>query len=469
MEKGFKELLESAVLSEENKTALAEAWNSKLEEARNEIREEEATKLREEFASRFANDKLELVEAMDNMLNDAVSAHATKSAAELKALKEERARLTTAIKESRAEYKARTASHVDMMKTFFLESLKKELTEFADDMKALREQRVRVANEAAALKSEYQTKLAENLTKIQGVVATKLAEELSALKAEKAKLAETETRVAKKLDEHRAELNIETSKSIKVLESFVMDQLGKEIAEFEVDKKNLVEARVRFATEAKAKMAETRKAFIARASAIVESTVDAHLRKELSQLKEDLVEARQNIFGRRLFEAFQTEFMSSYLSEGTQVKKLSAKLEETQARLDEATKAIESKAKLVEGMERRIQISEERALRERTLNELLAPLSKDKRVIMGELLESTKTSSLKAAFQKYLPTILVEGKGSSTKGRQLLSETPVTEKRPVSEVTGDRNDNRLTEAARTAESQDISAEIVTLRRLAGLE
>jgi len=470
MEKGLKELLESTVLSDETKSALAEAWNSKLDEVRANVREEEETKLREEYANRFAADKNELVEAMDRMLGDAVQGYAAKSAAELKALQEERTRLTSAIKEARAEYKAKIASQTQVMETFFLESLKKELTEFAQDHKALRVQRVKVAEQAASLEDQYNTKLSEAMDKLQGFVVSKLNEELNALKSQKASLAETEVRVAKSLNEHRSELNNQTAKSVKMLESFVVGQLSKELKEFEADKQGLVEARVRFASEAKAKLEEQRKAFVARATKIVESTVDAHLRKELSQLKEDLVEARQNIFGRRLFEAFQSEFMTSYLSEGTQVKKLSNQLMEAQARLDEATAVIDEKAQLIESMQRRVKLSEERAARQRTLNELLSPLSKDKRAVMGELLEHIKTPALKEAFNKYLPTILNENdRGSSPKGRQLLSETPVTAKRPTSsEVTGDRN-NRLTESARAEIVEENQNEILELRRLAGIE
>ncbi len=470
MNKGLKELLESAVLNDETKSALAEAWNSKLEEVRANVREEEETKLREEYASRFAADKLELVEAMDRMLTDAVAAQAASAATELKGLQEERAKLTSAIKEARAEYKAKIASQTQVIESFFLESLKKELTEFSQDHAALREQRVQVAEQSAALDQEYQTKLAESMDKLQSIVVKKLSEEITDLKTQKAKLAETEARVAKSLNEHKAELNTQTTQGIKMLESFVMGQLNKELVEFEADKKSLVEARVRFAQEAKSKLDEQRKSFVARASKIVESTVDAHLRKELSQLKEDLVEARQNIFGRRLFEAFQTEFMSSYLSEGTQVKKLSNQLVEAQAKLDESARALDEKAQLVETMERRVKLSEEQALRARTLNELLSPLPTDKRVVMGQLLEGVKTPSLKVAFNRYLPTILSENdRGSSSKGRQVLSENPVIAKRPTStEVTGDRT-TRLTETARAENAVENVEEILELRRLAGIK
>jgi hypothetical protein len=47
-------------------------------------------------------------------------------------------------------------------------------------------------------------------------------------------------------------------------------------------------------------------------------------------------------------------------------------------------------------------------VREKTLAELVAPLSKDKRQVMVELLESVQTANLKKQFDKYLPAVLNE-------------------------------------------------------------
>src|SRR5690606_3331036 len=117
----------------------------------------------------------------------------------------------------------------------------------------------------------------------------------------------------------------------------------------------------------------------------------------------------------------------------------------------------------------KVTISEQRASREKTLNELLAPLGREKRAVMANLLESVKTPALKEAFQKYLPTVTKEtATGSSNQGRRVLSEAPATEKRTVA-VTGDRT-NRLSESARAedVQAQSTQSEIVELRRLAGL-
>ena len=61
-------LLETGVLSEEASSQIKEALDKKLSEAREEITAE----LREEFAQKFEHDKSVIVEAMDNMLNNAI-------------------------------------------------------------------------------------------------------------------------------------------------------------------------------------------------------------------------------------------------------------------------------------------------------------------------------------------------------------------------------------------------------------
>ena len=67
---------------------------------------------------------------------------------------------------------------------------------------------------------------------------------------------------------------------------------------------------------------ETAEGLKPKLASIVESTVTG----ELSTLKEDIMLAKENMFGRKIFETFATEFMSSHLAEGTQVSKLSLEL-----------------------------------------------------------------------------------------------------------------------------------------------
>jgi DNA repair exonuclease SbcCD ATPase subunit len=419
MNKGLIELLESSVLNEETKAALQEAWNAKLDEVRASLREEVEAEVRGELAERFENDKSNLVEAMDNMLTDAVKKYAAESVEATRKLDEERAALTTAIKEARAGYKAQVTEHAGALQSFVLNQLKEELAELAEDHKAIQAQRVTDA---------------------------------------------------KKLREHRTALNEAAATRINQLEGFVLEQVKKELAELNEDRQALVDAKVRLVAESKAKLDETKKAFIARASDVVGSTVEAHLRRELTKLKEEIKEARENRFGRNIFEAFQAEFMTSYLSEGSEVRKLAGQLNESKEELAQATETLAAKDNEIAQAVRRAKLAEDRATRVATITQLVAPLNKDNKQMMLDLLDGVKTAHLKEAFNKYLPGILNEGARAPTQGRRVLSETtPVTET-ATKALTGDRA-NRLAESARAeevsqSESQD---EIVNLRRLAGLE
>jgi len=468
MDNGLNTLLESGLLNEETKTALEEAWNAKLDEVRTSLREEVEAQVREEFSVRFEADKGNLVEAMDNMLTDAVKQYATESVAATKALNEERTKLTQAIKEARADYKAKAANHTKMLEQFVMNQLAEELKEISEDHRAMQEQRVKLAKEISEAQASYDAKLAEHADKLQQFVMAKLSEEIGSVKAQEKALAEQRVLDAKKLREHRIAMNEQTAARINKLEGFVLEQLNKEVGELHEDRNALVEARVRLVAESKDKLEETKKAFIARASKLVESTIESQIRTELTQLKEDIQEARNNMFGRRLFEAFQAEFMTSYLSEGSEVRKLQGQLNESKEALAKAKEVLAEKANEIQTSARRAKLAEERASRIQIKNELLAPLSKEKRNVMEELLETVKTDKLKEAFQKYLPTVLNEGMRSANKGRRVLSETAAEPKKTVA-VTGNRV-NPLAESARAEEVPALTNEArAELRRLAGIE
>jgi hypothetical protein len=85
------------------------------------------------------------------------------------------------------------------------------------------------------------------------------------------------------------------------------------------------------------------------------------------------------------------------------------------------------------------------------MQEMMQPLSKDHKEIMGALLESVKTDKLQNAFNKYLPSVLKEDAKTTKK---VLSESNT-------EVTGNK-----AEASASAESQ--TADIVYLQKLAGI-
>ena len=89
--------------------------------------------------------------------------------------------------------------------------------------------------------------------------------------------------------------------------------------------------------------------------------------------------------------------------------------------------------------------------RETKLNDLMKPLSKEKANVMKQLLESTPTDRLEAAFKKYL-TPVMEGHAPVVAVKTALNEAKT-------EVTGNRT---------TTQEQSRNNNIYDIRRLAGL-
>jgi hypothetical protein len=170
-------------------------------------------------------------------------------------------------------------------------------------------------------------------------------------------------------------------------------------------------------------------------------------------LKEDIKVARENNFGRRIFEAYASEFGATHLNEKQEVRKLHDTIAAKDAKLSEAIKFAEKAKVLVESKEREIRMIKESNERQAAMEELLAPLNEEKREIMKNLLESVQTKRLASAFEKYLPAVLED---RSAKARKVIAES-------LSEATGDKS-------ARSpdADHVDEQSNVIDLKRLAGL-
>jgi len=178
----------------------------------------------------------------------------------------------------------------------------------------------------------------------------------------------------------------------------------------------------------------------------------------LSVLKEDIQTAKENEFGRKIFDTFAGEFMTSQLSEGTEVAKITKKLDKSATKIAKLEETITEKEEAITSAETAQRVLEDRMDRQKVMEGLLSPLGKEKRSVMIDLLETVKTTNLKTAFKKYLPAVLNEGVSSEAK--QSLNEGKVTEH------TGDR-DEQITVSSTESESSD--ANIIQLKKLAGIK
>ena len=167
-------------------------------------------------------------------------------------------------------------------------------------------------------------------------------------------------------------------------------------------------------------------------------------------MKEDVDSARNNDFGRRLYEAFAQEYAGSFLNEKSETSKLLKIIAKKEQELAEAKNAVTEKAHLVESAQREIRVTKDLMERKQVMVELMSPLNGDKRAVMQELLESVKTDRLHSAFDKYLPAVM---DGAQKK----VIKTTLTES---NQVTGNR------ESKPEVGSVD---NILDIRKLAGLK
>ena len=334
-------------------------------------------------------------------------------------LAEAREEITFELREEFAQrYEADKEQMVEALDAMLGDTIKSELEEFSEDKQA-----------AVAAKVEYQKQIAEHAKLLDSFVMETLKKEIQELRDDR------------KLQES----------NFQMLEGFVIEQLTSELNDFHQDKKDLLEQKVKLVKEGKEMIAEAKAKFIEKASTKLANIVDETLTKELGTLKEDIQKAKENMFGRKIFETFATEFMGSHLADGTQVSKLSQQVKDLTIKLEESTNQIAEKQELIEKAEKKASRIAEANERAYVLADLLSPLAKDKRELMSNLLESVKTDKLKVAYNKYLPTVLNESVKESK--AQTLNESQKTE------ITGNK--------ARTQNSES-DAEIINLKKLAGI-
>ena len=329
----------------------------------------------------------------------------------------------------RAELREEFAQRYEHDKQVMVEALDRMVTE------GLRAEVEAVAAEKQALAEDrvkFQSKMKESATKFNDFMVTKLAEEIGELRKDR--------------KQH--------NESIDKLEKFVVKALAQEIREFAQDKQDAVDTKVRLVREARGQLEALKARFVKQSAAKLGESVAKHLKAELSQLKEDIQVARENNFGRRIFEAYAAEFGATHLNENAEIRKLNAVVADKNAKLAEAIKLSEKAKVLVETKEREIRMIKESNERANAMEELLAPLNDEKREVMKNLLENVQTSRLKGAFEKYLPAVLADNRPA--KSRQAITES-------VTEVTGDKSAKVVAE-----EDSSNKSNVIDLKRLAGL-
>tara|TARA_B100000530_G_scaffold254273_1_gene168046 strand:+ start:65 stop:1162 length:1098 start_codon:yes stop_codon:yes gene_type:complete len=195
----LKTLFENDVVSDEVRTQIEEAWEAKLKENRLAVTAE----LREEFAQKYEHDKATMVEAIDNLVSERLTAEVAEFTEDRKQLSEAKAKYAVAMREN-----------AGLLKGFVMEALKKEVSELHEEQKAM----------------------AKNFSKLEEFVVDALANEISEFYEDKKDLAATKVKLVKEAKKHLAKVKENfVQRSAKAVSSTVDKALRGEISQLKED------------------------------------------------------------------------------------------------------------------------------------------------------------------------------------------------------------------------------------------
>lgn len=177
----------------------------------------------------------------------------------------------------------------------------------------------------------------------------------------------------------------------------------------------------------------------------IDDFFEERIAEELSELKEDISLARENEFGRKVFESFVKEFNASFVDE----KSIQRKLAVTTDKLSDTQKTI---AKLEESVAT--------LQREKKMDEVLSQLAGQKREQMAFILSTVATEKLSEAYSMFIGRVLREDAAPK-------AETLTESKQTTTLVTGDAPAS--TGSVITEQKTTQSAALLKTLRLAGVK
>ncbi len=269
------------------------------------------------------------------------------------------------------------------------------------------------------------------------------------------------------LAEERSKLEVEIT--AKLTEQFVTEQaalaskvndkidavLKTEIDELKEDINKFRDLEVEYAE----KLVEEKEALAAQLGEEINTLVtkldaflEVRLDEEFAELKEDISDVKKLEFGRKMFEAFEAEFK---LHRKSDLNEAEQQLAETRDKLADAERKIAE-----------IESNRIAEARSSKLEELLSSLSGNAKEQMKVILSNVATEKLEEAYKVYIGRVLKETVVAPAAAVVVEAKTDV---KPVAEVkttvvTG--NEEEVVEGAANTEP---SVEILRIKKLAGLK
>lgn len=328
------------------------------------------------------------------------------------------------------------------------------------------------------MKGRYQEDLGRLTEGLDKMMAEVISEQMSDVYAEKRKLVEDRVKLRKTLGNFSDFANTVLAEEVKTMRSerdhineslkkfmgFSNNILAEELKDFHDEKRQLVESRVKLIAEGSKQIAEARANFVKRTAESAATYIAETTQKNLTALKSDLVEAKQNMFGRKIFEAFANEFNSKQYNESSILRSLTESIKSKEDDVIESRIALQEAQEKAAAAERKIRIMEDAQARTAIIAELSKPLTAQQKHIMESLLSTSPTSKLKEDFTKYHKSVL---KGTLTESAANPSRPAVNTKakNTLTEgkvVTGNRESNFIKNVELDADDMSFLDEITKL-------
>ena len=333
-------------------------------------------------------------------------------------------------------------------------------------------------NLAAEIRDEMKTRFEQDknaiLEGLQAMTDEVINEEMKKVYTEKQKLSEDRAVIrsnlqnfsnfangilAKEITELRQD-RASLQEGVKRFADFSNGIIAKELMEFHQDKKNLVEARVKLLAEGKQKIKEAQEQYVQKLTKNAARFIQEQTSKELTELRTQLHEAQKNMFGRKIFEAFASEFMATQYNENAEMRRILESHRVLKTELNEAKDQLEVASDAIADHKRTIRIMEDNSARKDIMQNLMRPLNNSQKVVMEGLLQKTPTAQLEQDFKKYLKPVLRE----SSDVKPAAARSNLTESQK--DFTGDRKQKALYENHQ--EDSNFDEDLSTLQKFAGI-
>lgn len=251
---------------------------------------------------------------------------------------------------------------------------------------------------------------------------------------------------------------------VEALDSKVNDFLEVEMDELKGDIEKFRDLEAEYAERVVENKKELRKELKSDMKELVEKIdafLEIRLNEEMQELREDIEEQKQNLFGRKIFEAYKEEFLNGYGDEEGYAQTVA----DLKARLSEAEETIED-----------LSHTNSKMVRKDKMQEVLGPLQGRAKEVMEAILRNVSTDQLEEGYNTFIGRVLRETEGddaevSSEKESKVLAEDvegEVQQEAPLEEavlVTGDAAAEKGSESKQINESDD---DLNRLRRIAGI-